>query len=100
MSDTKIKYCYPESYKKAISKYRETEHGKLKVKEYSVNYHLKNKENDEYLEKKRNYSRLQYEKVKERKKNDAQFNDMIKKRRRENYLKSKTEKQNANVNNV
>ncbi len=100
MSDTKIKYCYPESYKKAISKYRESEHGKLKVKEYSVNYHLKNKENDEYLEKKRNYSRLQYEKVKERKQNDPKFNDMIKQRRRENYLKSKTEKQNANVNNV
>ncbi len=95
MSDQKeilVKYSYSEPYRKAILKYRQSEHGIEKIKQYSVHYHQEHKDDPEYIAKKREYSKQQYQKLKQRKEHDQTYVDELKAKRREYYLKRKNAK--------
>ena len=84
-----IKYEYSQATKRAIAKYRQSEHGHEKIKQYSINYHAEHRDDPEYMEKKRHYSKLQHEKNKQKKEADPEYKKKIKDRSRQYYLNRK-----------
>lgn len=61
------KITYHESQKKAIMKYKKTEHGKEKINQLSKKYYNEQKTNEEFIQKTRERARAYYHRKKQEK---------------------------------
>lgn len=71
------KTTYHESQKKAIMKYKQSDHGKLKINELSKKYYSERKHNEEFIQKTRERARAYYHKKKQERQQEQDEKEKI-----------------------